>query len=276
MRSTDPHLVPDWPAPPRVRALSTTRAGGVSLPPFGAWAGGRDGEAGPGGLNLGNHVGDDADRVAQNRARLRAWLPAEPHWLEQVHGCTVFDTASDLLDARGNRVADAAVADRPGEVCLVMTADCLPVLLCDTAGSVVGAAHAGWRGLCNGVLEATLERMRAKARALGAGCGEEWLAWLGPAIGPTEFEVGADVRDAFLAAAAPHERVYVELAFLARETPGKYLADLAALARVRLARLDCTRVYGGEHCTVGDPARFYSYRRDKVTGRMASLVWLQD
>jgi len=156
-------------------------------------------------------------------------------------------------------------------VCAVMTADCLPVLLCDRAGTVVGAAHAGWRGLCAGVIEATVARMAARA---GAGSG--WLAWLGPAIGPAAFEVGAQVRDAFLAEAAAAgrgEQDSVDAAFRAG-APGKYFADIYALARVRLARAGCTEVYGGDACTVSDARHFYSYRRDGVTGRMATLVWL--
>ncbi len=162
------------------------------------------------------------------------------------------------------------MAVTPGHVCAIMTADCLPVLLCDAAGTVVGAAHAGWRGLCDGVIEATLGRMAARA-----GAQAQWLAWLGPAIGPTAFEVGAEVRDAFLQAARADERAQVDAAFVAG-TPGKYLADLYALARIRLARAGCTDVFGGNACTVSDAERFYSYRRDRTTGRMATLVWLAD
>jgi Uncharacterized conserved protein len=167
--------------------------------------------------------------------------------------------------------ADASLAVASGHVCAVMTADCLPVLLCDAQGTVVGAAHAGWRGLCSGVIEATLSRMQAAA---GAGA-PRWLAWLGPAIGPDAFEVGAEVRDAFLAQARADEQAAVAAAFRAG-APGKYLADIYALARTRLARAGCTEVYGGDACTVADAGRFYSYRREGVTGRMASLVWLAD
>lgn len=262
--TTDPAwLRPDWPAPASVRALSTTRAGGVSRGVYG-----RDGGE-PGGLNLGTHVGDDPAHVAENRARLAAQLPAMPLWLEQVHGCAVATVdhlaTSDAVAPR----ADASVAVAPGDVCAIMTADCLPVLLCDAEGTVVGAAHAGWRGLCSGVIEATLSRMQA-ARGKPS---SRWLAWLGPAIGPGSFEVGAEVRDAFLAQARANEHEAVDAAFRPG-ADGKYMADIYALARTRLARAGCTDVYGGDACTVSDPQRFYSYRRDGVTGRMASLVWL--
>lgn len=269
-------LVPDWPAPARVRALSTTRIGGVSRGPYGL----ADGS--PGGLNLGTHVGDDAEAVAQNRRRLQSWLPSAPRWLDQVHGCAVVtdegtDGADDVedVDRLANGVpprADASISATPGQVCAVMTADCLPVLLCDRAGTVVGAAHAGWRGLCAGVIEATLARMDAQRK--DAGSPPHWLAWLGPAIGPDAFEVGAEVRAAFLEQALPSEGEAVEQAFRPAAA-GKYLADLYALARIRLARAGCVDVHGGDACTVSDPQRFYSYRRDGVTGRMASLVWLE-
>jgi YfiH family protein len=258
-------LVPDWPAPASVRALSTTRQGGVSSGPYGL-AGGA-----PGGLNLGTHVGDHAADVARNRERLAACLPSMPQWLEQVHGCAV--ATVDHVAAPGAPVpqADASLAAAPGHVCAVMTADCLPVLLCDAQGSVVGAAHAGWRGLCHGVIEATLARMQAAA----GGGAARWLAWLGPAIGPDAFEVGAEVREAFLAQARPDEQAAVAAAFRAGAAD-KYFADIYALARTRLVRAGCTEVYGGDACTVTDADRFYSYRRDGVTGRMASLVWLAD
>jgi len=256
-------IVPDWPAPARVRALSTTRKGGVSAGPYGL----ADGRAG--GLNLGTHVGDDPAAVAANRARLASHLPAMPHWLEQVHGCGVA-TADDAGEGDDVPRADASVSATAGHVCAIMTADCLPVLLCNTDGTVVGAAHAGWRGLCDGVIEATLARMATRA-----GAGARWLAWLGPAIGPDAFEVGAEVREAFLQQALPDERAAVAAAFVAG-APGKFLADLYALARIRLARAGCTQVFGGNTCTVSDADRFYSYRRDRTTGRMATLVWLAD
>jgi YfiH family protein len=261
MTTDAPWLVPDWPAPARVRALSTTRQGGLSQAPYGL----ADGS--PGGLNLGTHVGDDPSAVAGNRARLAARLPAVPGWLEQVHGCAIATEDQFSTDGAVPQ-ADASIATAPGRVCAVMTADCLPVLLCDRAGTVVGAAHAGWRGLCGGVIEATVARMGERA-----GTQAEWLAWLGPAIGPQAFEVGAEVRQAFLAQALPAEVTAVERAFRAGAA-GKYFADIYALARIRLARAGCTAVHGGDACTASDAQRFYSYRRDGVTGRMASLVWL--
>ncbi|WP_370637447.1 peptidoglycan editing factor PgeF [Cupriavidus sp. AU9028] len=264
-------LRPDWPAPPRVRSLSTTRQGGVSAGPYGL-AGGRGG-----GLNLGTHVGDDPAAVAANRELLARLLPAQPRWLEQVHGCEVVVAAAG--DGEGPPVADAAVSAEPGRVCAVMTADCLPVLLCDAAGTVVGAAHAGWRGLCAGVIERTVQRM-AEIAALAGNARPRWMAWLGPAIGPARFEVGAEVRDAFLRAATAAEAGDVEAAFRPASqaeggaAAGKYLADIYALARIRLRRAGCDDVHGGDACTVSDAERFYSYRRDGVTGRMATLIWL--
>ena len=241
-------IVPDWPAPPNVRALITTRVGGTSS---GAYA----------SFNLGAGSGDDMEVVARNRACLRLWLPAEPVWLRQVHGNAV--VAADGAD--GVPEADAAFARRPGSVCAVLTADCLPVLLCDEGGTVVAAAHAGWRGLCAGVLEQTLRAMDKPPATL--------LAYLGPAIGPAAFEVGAEVRAAFLAADAGSEQE-VASAF-APGKPGKFYADLYALARQRLAHFGVHRIYGGGYCTHGERERFYSYRRDGATGRMASLIWME-
>jgi YfiH family protein len=238
-------IVPDWPAPANVRALITTRRGGVSTGPFAS-------------MNLGQRVDDDIQSVRTNRASLRDLLPAEPKWLMQVHGVDVVnaDRLQQLVEA------DAAVAWNPGSVCTVMVADCLPVLLTDRAGRVVAAAHAGWRGLAAGVLENTVRRMHTAA--------DELLAYLGPAIGPSAFEVGADVRDAFLAWSAD-----AASAFVARR-PGKWLADLFELARQRLRASGVMRIYGGGLCTYSDPRRFFSHRRDKVTGRMAALIWLAD
>ncbi|AGK46849.1 hypothetical protein BTI_1747 [Burkholderia thailandensis MSMB121] len=275
---------PDWHAPPRVRALVSTRNGGVSEPPYGGWSGwgGRGGQGGEvaGGMNLGRHTGDDPAHVDANRARLLA-LTGQPRaaWLEQVHGTDVV-RAEDVLAAsaadagEGGVVrADASVAATPGAVCVVMVADCLPVLLCDEAGRAVGAAHAGWRGLVAGIVEKTAERVAALA---GAGAGS-LHAYLGPAIGPTAFEVGADVRSAFLDAAPLADYAATERAFAPRaDAPDKYLADLYALARLRLARAGVTRVSGGTACTVTERERFYSYRRDRVTGRMAAMIWLAD
>lgn len=236
-------IVPEWPAPHGVQALSTTRRGGVS-------------EGGYHSLNLGDHVGDQPAHVAENRARVAAHLPAAPLWLSQVHGVRVVDAA---LAADGEQ-ADAALVRIPGRVCAVMTADCLPVLFCHRGGQVVAAAHAGWRGLAGGVLEATLAAMAVP--------GNEVMAWLGPAIGPTAFEVGDDVRTAFAGADPAAASAF------AAATPGKWLADLYALARLRLRRCGVTAIYGGDRCTVSEPGLFFSHRRDRVTGRMASLIWL--
>lgn len=239
---TPQYLVPEWPAPPCVRALQTTRLGGVSAPPYDT-------------LNLGTHVGDEPLAVAANRNRLQALVPGEPVWLEQVHGTAVVsaETAGCLP------VADACVTRRAGAVCVVMTADCLPVLLCDRQGRVVGAVHAGWRGLADGVIEAAVAAMDAPALDI--------LAWLGPAIGPDAFEVGPEVREVFL----KHD-VAAAAAFIPRN--GKFLADLYLLATQRLHALGITRIYGGGFCTYRDPGRFFSYRRDGPTGRMASLIWI--
>jgi YfiH family protein len=255
-------VLPDWPdAPAGIGAFATTRTGGVSAAPYDDGQGGR-------GLNLGPHVDDDPASVAQNRALLAAQLPAAPVWISQVHGVAVVDAAKVAPGEAPE--ADASFTSVPGVVCAVMTADCLPVLFADVDGKVVGAAHAGWRGLAAGVLGATVAAMRA------AGAGEI-TAWLGPAIGPEQFEVGAEVRAAFVAGA----RDATEAAALARAfTPfigreGKFLADMAALARCFLAREGVVRVSGGSDCTVSQKARFYSYRRDGVTGRQASLIWIK-
>jgi polyphenol oxidase len=236
---------PDWDAPDSVAAASTTRSGGVSVGPYAA-------------LNLGDHVGDDPAAVAENRRRLRValGLPAEPAWLRQVHGTRL------RLPGDGDACADACLADRPGRVCVVMTADCLPVLFCNAAGTRVAAAHAGWRGLLAGVLERTLAGFDDPPR--------EVMAWLGPAIGPRAFEVGDEVRAGFVAADPD------TVAAFAASRPGHWLADIYALASRRLRARGVARVYGGDWCTVSEPARFFSYRRDGASGRMASLVWLRD
>ena len=249
---------PDWPdLPAGVGALATTRKGGVSAAPWGDGAGG-------GGLNLGRHVDDVPESVQENRARLRALLPGEPAWIAQVHGADVVD-ASLVRPGAPVQTGDASVAAGAGIVCAILTADCLPVLFADLDGKVVGAAHAGWRGLAGGVLGATVAAMRA------AGAGEI-TAWLGPAIGPDAFEVGGDVRDAF-EAALPGAAADAFRAYPGRE--GKYLADIYLLARRMLARDGVTRVHGGERCTFSEATQFYSYRRDRVTGRQASLIWLK-
>ncbi len=236
-------IEPGWPAPPGVRALSTLRAGGVSQGVYDS-------------LNLAAHVGDDPGHVAANRRLLRESLalPAEPFWLEQVHGEAV---AQACREPGPPPAADAAFSAEAGVVCAVMTADCLPVLFCNREGTRVAAAHAGWRGLAGGVLEATV-------RALGAG---DWMAWLGPAIGPEAFEVGPPVRQAFLDKLGDCEDAF-------RQTSeNHWLADLYALARISLSQAGVTAVYGGGECTHADPERFFSYRRDGQTGRMATLIW---
>lgn len=243
----------DWPAPSTVHALTTTRANGVSEGPWRS-------------LNLADHVGDDPGAVRRNRIALQRALalPAAPQWLQQVHGCAVAEAGTD-----GNvPTADACYTDRPGVVCAVLTADCLPVTLSDRAGREVAAVHCGWRGLAGGVLRATVARFRAPATEL--------IAWMGPAIGPDAFEVGGEVRAAFLAAArSASQRDAVAAAFVpSPRAPGKLLADLYALARAECAALGVASVHGGGLCTVADAARFYSYRRDGVTGRMATLVWI--
>lgn len=245
--AADAWIVPDWPAPAPVRALVTTRAGGISR---GVYA----------RCNLGDHVGDDPAAVAANRDRLAAALDgAGPIlWLRQVHGTAVAYAAS----AAPGTTADATWCDRPGPVCAVLTADCLPVLMCDRAGTRVAAAHAGWRGLADGVLEATVAALEVAPERL--------LAWFGPAIGPAAYEVDATVRDAFVVPDPGSAAAFVAT------RPGHWQADLYQLARRRLARLGLTAVHGGGLCTASAADRFYSYRRDRVTGRMASLVWLAD
>ena len=250
---------PDWPdLPATVGALATSRGGGVSVGPY------DDGKGG-GGLNLGLHVNDAPDAVAANRALLQGWLPGRPAWIAQVHGADVVDAAT-VGPGQPVRTGDASIATAPGVVCAILTADCLPVLFADLDGKVVGAAHAGWRGLAGGVLGATVRAMRA------AGAGEI-TAWLGPAIGPAAFEVGDDVVTAFAAALPGDAALACFSAYPGR--PGKYLADMFTLARLTLARDGVERVHGGGLCTASAPERFYSYRRDGVTGRQASLIWLK-
>lgn len=235
-------LLPEWPAPANVRACVTTRRGGVSRAPFDSF-------------NLGDHVGDEPAAVSWNRQHLQDVLGCQPVWLEQVHSSVAVQAAA------GNRAtADASWSETPGLACAVLTADCLPVLFCDRAATRVAAAHAGWRGLAGGVLEATLE-----ALAVPAG---EVLAWLGPAIGPAVFEIGPEVREAFLA-----EHPAAAAAFVPSVNAGRFMADLYQLARIRLAAVGVHAVYGGGLCTFSD-ARFYSYRRASRTGRFASLIWL--
>lgn len=256
-------LAMDWPdLPDRIGVLSTVRAGGVSTGSYGA----ADGSGG--GLNLGLHVGDDPAAVAQNRRLLRAQLLAEPAWLSQVHGTRVLNLSQSPCrppdPTSAPPEADASIAAQPAQICTIMTADCLPVLLADRRGSHVGAAHAGWRGLAQDVIAQTVAAMRA------AGA-DELTAWLGPAIGPRAFEVGGEVREAFA-----HWGSEAMAAFAPVPAKGdKFFADLYQLARIALRRQGVTSVSGGAHCTVGDPTRFYSFRRDGVTGRMASLIWIK-
>ena len=240
-------IIPDWPAPPEVRALSTQRGGGASAPPFES-------------LNLGAHVGDSAEAVADNRLRLRALarLPAEPVWLSQQHGVEVLD-----LDGPQDapRAADASFSRCAGRVCAILTADCLPVLLASESGAGVAAAHAGWRGLAAGVIEAAVRGLALPPSSL--------LAWLGPGIGRGHFEIGTEVREALLRADPEAEDAFLPNA------GGRYMADLAALARRRLERLGVVRIYGGDACTYASPERYFSYRRDGRTGRQATLIWLE-
>ena len=238
-------IVPNWPAPANVKAFITTRAGGVSRGPFAS-------------LNLGLRAGDDPQAVAANRVRLRSALPQDPKWLRQIHGSRVAD-ADAVADTPE---ADASLARHPGTVCAVMVADCIPVLLTDRAGSLVAIAHAGWRGLVCGVIENAVNACGRNA--------EELLAYLGPGIGPRAFEVGPDVRDAFLALDSKSEAAF------APHLPGKWLADLFLLTRQRLQRAGVSGIYGGGLCTYSDAARFFSYRRERTTGRMAALIWRTD
>jgi YfiH family protein len=240
-------IAPDWPVPAQVQALCTLRSGGVSLAPYQS-------------LNFGQRVGDTAAALADNLARLSAaaQLPAAPDWLVQVHGTQVVD-----LDQPRTREADAAYTRSPGRICAIQTADCLPVLFAAVDGSIVGAAHAGWRGLAGGVLQATLAALTQAAAP-----DTQFLAWLGPAISPAHFEVGADVRQAFVGADPDAEIAFIE------NQRGRWQCDLYTLARRALQRAGIAEVYGGEHCTFAETQRFYSYRRDGQTGRMASLIWI--
>ena len=241
-------LRPDWQAPATVHAYSTTRNGGISQVPFDS-------------LNLAAHVGDQLNAVQHNRQLLQNQLhcPETPRWLQQVHGTTVL-AASDWQPNNNNQ-ADAIWTDQEQTICSILTADCLPVLFCDKNASCVAAAHAGWRGLAAGVLEATLHSLPVPAH--------EVMVWLGPAIGAQAFEVGAEVREAFMATDSDSQQ-----AFRATDKPQHWLADLPLLARLRLAACGVTDISGGNFCTYREPQRFFSYRRDGKTGRMASLIWL--
>lgn len=247
-------LLPDWPWPRAVRAAFTLRHRGVSPSPFDS-------------LNLGAHVGDDPQAVAENRRRVRETLrlPEEPAWLTQVHGVAVA-RLSAAAAAPSPPQADAAITRIPGRVCAIQVADCMPVLFAARDGTAVGAAHAGWRGLAGGVLEATLAALAAEPYSIAP---DHLIAWLGPAIGPEHFEVGEEVRAAFLACDAGAQSAFVH------NTRGRWLCDLYALARRRLAAAGVRDVYGGGWCTYADPAQYYSFRRDRQCGRMAALIWIE-
>lgn len=255
MTSAIDRIEPIWAAPPRIKAFSTTRKGGVSKPPFNS-------------LNLGLNAGDDSIDVLQNRSILRSILPAEPIWLKQIHGVTVStpNTRNALI---GQSIeADAAVSNVPNEVLSILTADCMPVLFADKSGEVIGAAHAGWRGLSGGVLENTAQEMLALAPGLRP---KDIVVWMGPAIGPSAFEVGDDVLQAF---SAQNQSLLSQAFKPIAGKPGKYFADLYSLAREQLRSIGIEQIDGGHFCTVGDSAKFFSYRRDKETGRFASLIWI--
>lgn len=239
-------IEPEWPAPPRVRAVSTLRRGGVSVAPFDS-------------LNLALHVGDDRNTVLQNRRLLASAvsLPGEPCWLQQVHGTQVVEARS----YHEPPPADAAFTAQTGRICAIMTADCLPVLLCSSDGTCVAAAHAGWRGLSAGVLEATIQAMNVPAAQL--------LAWLGPAIACNAYEVGDDVRQAFVARDAANNRYFIP------NDNRRWQADISGLARSALQQLGVTAIFDDAACAANDAAQFFSYRRDGRTGRMASMIWLQ-
>jgi len=240
-------ICPDWPAPGHVHAWSTFRTGGYSQAPYDQ-------------LNLAEHVGDDKNAVIQNRQLLKQslTLPSEPCWLEQVHGIDVIEASS----VAQSNVADGSFTSIPGCVCVVMTADCLPVLLCDKQGTVIAAVHAGWRGLLQGVIPAAVEKLQIQ--------NDQILAWLGPAIGPQSFEVGREVKEAFMDADSNNGEAFLPT------TAGHFVANLYQLAELQLQRLGVKEVYGKKGCTYQDKAHYFSYRRDGMTGRMASLIWLSD
>lgn len=242
-----PELIyPDWPAPATVKAASTTRIGGVSKTPFDSF-------------NLGLHTADDLSSVLENRQRLLTTLglQRQPAWLKQVHGNQVVDAALVTEPV----TADASYSQQPGPVCVVMAADCLPVLICDRAGSCVAAVHAGWRGLSQQVIAACVNQLQRPA--------DQLLAWLGPAIGPEVFEVGPEVREIFINQSSDYQNCFKP------HHGDRWLADIYALARQQLAQLGITAIYGGHWCTLSEPQRFFSYRRDHTnSGRMANLIWL--
>lgn len=243
MLSKTDFIIPDWPAPANVKAIQTTRNGGFSIAPYHS-------------LNLGEHVQDDALSVTKNRQLLRQYLPSEPVWLNQVHGIEVIDAAiSPCLED-----ADASFSTHKNVVCVTMTADCLPVLLCNQEGTAVAAIHAGWRSLCDGVIEATIKTLGVQSADL--------MAWLGPAIGPKAFEVGHEVRLAFMTQDAQAEQALSPVG-------NKWLADLYLIARQRLNKQGITKIYGGGECTYHNSDQYFSFRRDGITGRMATMIWFE-
>jgi len=236
-------IIPDWPAPANVKAIQTTRLGGYSVAPYGS-------------LNLGLHVQDDGLAVAKNRQLLSDYLPSEPVWLNQVHGVEVIDVTKSLCV----QDADASFSKNKNVVCVTMTADCLPVLLCNQQGTAVASIHAGWRSLCDGVIEATIKMMGVES--------EELMAWLGPAIGPDAFEVGSEVREAFIAQDAQADQAF-------NAYGDKWLGDLYEIAKQRLNKQGLNKIYGGGECTYSNPSRYFSFRRDGLTGRMATMIWFE-
>ena len=255
MTSAINQIKPGWVTPQEIKAFSTTRHGGVSKPPFNT-------------LNLGLNAGDDAADVLHNRSLVRSHLPTEPLWLKQIHGVAVSTPASRGISTGKPFEADAAVTNIPNEVLAILTADCMPVLFASKNGEVIGAAHAGWRGLSGGVLENTLQEMLVLSPGLSP---KDIVAWMGPAIGPTAFEVGEDVLHAF----APQGSTILSKAFKPISgSSGKYLANLYLLAQDRLRSFGIEQIDGGDFCTFNDAGKFFSYRRDKETGRFASLIWI--
>jgi len=240
-------IVPQWPAPENIKAFSSCRSDGVSRAEFSS-------------LNLALHVNDDEQLVEKNRQRLikELVIPNNPVWLNQTHSNKVVKLSA-VKESHKPISADAAIASQPKQVCTVMTADCLPLLFCNEKGTEVAAVHAGWRGLLNGIIENTIKCLPKP---------QELMVWLGPAIGPGEFEVGVDVKEAFVGKNSVFQQAFQE------QANGKYLADIYLLARMVLVQQGVTKIYGGEHCTVTEGEQFYSYRRDGQTGRMASLIWL--
>ncbi|APB98791.1 peptidoglycan editing factor PgeF [Polynucleobacter asymbioticus] len=248
-------LLPQWKTPHRVHAKISTRNGGLSQAPYDS-------------LNLGLHVGDSMKAVLANRTLVAQCLPAEPLWLDQTHSTVVSTPVKRKTNTAMPIAADAIVTNIPNEVLAIMTADCLPVLFASSSGTEVGAAHAGWRGLCSGVLENTAHELLALNPQLKP---QDLVTWMGPAIGPKRFEVGQDVLDSFKASHIPFpEEAFKSIA----DRPGKYLADIYALARSRLHAFGITQIYGGDFCTVSESEQYFSYRRDGVTGRFASFIWI--